>query len=180
MHEHGCHHVNGLLSRLPLRIRCHPELHSAEGEISGHPNEASPSPMFDRLPHHAEISQQEKACLQVFAYKTITFHIDPRPHCRNFTTSCTDWNLLRTHRSYFDMSEITHPTIKGSLSCGTVGSSLDLADTIDRWLVPRNIPHVARSSYDPQSQPGPPPREIEVPGRPHLRIQRPRRCPRSG
>ena len=43
------------------------------------------------------------------------------------------------------MSEITHPTIKGSFGCGTVGSTLDLADSIDRWMVPQNIEHVARS-----------------------------------
>ncbi|KAL8886297.1 MAG: hypothetical protein Q9215_005970 [Flavoplaca cf. flavocitrina] len=57
------------------------------------------------------------------------------------------------------MSEITHPTIKGSLGCGTVESTLDLADSIDRWMVPRNIEHVVRSSHDPQSEPGSPPRE---------------------
>lgn len=140
-------------------------------------------PTFDKLPHYAKISLQEKACLQLYADQDFysTFHPDPRAHCRHLTTlSRAPTRTASYPRSLFDMSEITHPTIKGPLSCGTVGSPLDLANTIDRWLVPRNIPHVARSSYDPQSQPGPPPREIEVPGRPYLRIQRPWRCPRAG
>ena len=155
-------------------------------ETSGHPNGASPPPHVRQITPLCRIIAARKGLSSIVCRPRLLLYVPPRSKSalqapyRLTTSSRAPTGTAPYPRSLFDMSEITHPTIKGPLGCGTVGSPVDLADTIDRWLVPRNIPHVARSSYDPQSQPGPPPREIEVPRRPHLRIQRPWRSPRAG
>ena len=75
------------------------------------------------------------------------------------------------------MGDITHPTIKGLSVFHSSPVRLKLTNL--RWLVPRNLQHVARPSYDAQSKPDPTSRKVQVPRRFNLRIVRSRYRSRS-
>ena len=46
-----------------------------------------PTPPFDRSPHHAEITRQEKGTSTIFAYTSPAFHIGPKAQCKNLAVS---------------------------------------------------------------------------------------------
>ena len=82
------------------------------------------------------------------------------------------------------MPSIEHPTIKGKTPNNWHSQvyhdrlRIYIDHLLSRWLVPRDLRHVAWPGYDPPCQGGSSPREEQIPGCPHLRVHRLRHRPR--